>query len=244
MKKKLTALALAGALALSLLTACGPQGDVEGTPTPAGGTEVPSTPTPAPKDTDPPAPANTPEDTDTPEGTGTPSPTEDPAGPEDTKAPEATPTPVPAVTDAPQATPSPAPTPEPTPEPASAATAADVGSAVLSAAGGSAMSDMSFVLEEFYSISAGDLEDFVLYMPDMSANIEEIFIAKVASGKMDAVKSACESRQKGMAEDAKTYPATGGYVDGYKLTTQGDWLLFCVCENPGKAVEAFQNSAK
>ncbi len=106
------------------------------------------------------------------------------------------------------------------------------------------MVDSSFALDAYYNITAGDLEDFVLYMPDMSANIEEIFIAKVKSGKLDAVKAACEGRQKGMAEDAAFYPDTGTYVDSYQLVVSGDWVLFCVCENPDDAVTAFNDCTK
>ncbi len=149
----------------------------------------------------------------------------------------------------PLATPAPTPQPIETPGPSAAPvesllTAAGVYETVSAAAGGDAMSDVSFALEDYYSLSAADLDDYVLYMPDMSATIQEIFIAKVGSGRMDAVKAACESRQKGMAEDAQFYPATGTYVDSYQLVTSGDWVLFCVCETPDAAVEAFNNCTK
>lgn len=176
MNKKILALALTGALSLSLLTACGPaDGDAATTPPPAQ--------------------------------EGTAAPTEGGS-------------------------------------PAADVTAEEVMAAVSAVAGGSAMEDFSFAVSEFYGDSEDNAEEFALYMPSMSSNIEEIFIARVKSGKMDDVKAACESRQKGMAEDAALYPDTGTYVSNYKLVTEGDWILFCVCENPDRAVEAFQNSIK
>lgn len=156
------------------------------------------------------------------------------ATPEPTKAPVQT---QPIIT--------PEPTAEPTPEaPAAAVTAAGLYDKVFAAANSAASMDASFALEDFYVLSESDLEDFVLYMPEMSTNIEEIFIAKVKSGKMDDVKAACEGRQQGMAEEAAFYVTTGAYVDSYKLVTNGDWLLFCVCGNPEGAVTAFNNALK
>jgi len=223
-KNRFPALVLAGALTLTL-AACG------GKPA--------ETPTPAPTDT--PAISESAEPSVEPTESTEPAPTPtETVEVEPVESDAAAPTPgtvqvSPIVTPAPSA--------EPTAEP-STLTAADVYAAVSAKAGGSAMVDSSFALDAYYNITADDLEDFVLYMPDMSANIEEIFIAKVKSGKLDAVKAACESRQKGMAEDAETYPATGAYVDSYKLVTNGDWVLFCVCENPDSAVTAFNDCTK
>ncbi len=236
MKNRFLPLALAGALILTL-AACG--GGSAETPTPAPtvpAAEDTTTPVPAAEDTTTPIPAA--EDTTTPV----------PAQEDTTKPAEAVesgaPSPKPTNTVQSHPIETPEPSVEPSAEPETSLTAADVYAAVSAKAGGSAMVDSSFALDAYYAISADDLEDFVLYMPDMSANIEEIFIAKVKSGKMDAVKTACEGRQKGMAEDAAFYPDTGTYVDGYQLVTNGDWLLFCVCENPADAVSAFNGCTK
>ena len=150
----------------------------------------------------------------------------------------------------------PATIPEATPEPeadysdahgqghGTTVTAADVYGKVFAAADSTASMEASFVLEDFYALSESDLEDFVLYMPEMSTNIEEIFIAKVKSGKLDAVKAACAERQEAMAADAALYPATGAYVESYQLVTEGDWVLFCVCGDPAGAVTAFRDALK
>ena len=101
------------------------------------------------------------------------------------------------------------------------------------------MSDVGFALEDFYSLSASDLEDFVFYMPDMSATTEEIFIAKVKSGKLDAVKSACQSRQQDLKDNGSMYPSAAVYVEASQIVTNGDWILFVVVAEPSAAVSAF-----
>lgn len=137
------------------------------------------------------------------------------------------------------------PTPEPTPEaPAAGLTAADAYAKVSAVAGGNAMSDMGFVLEEFYNLSTDDLEDFVFYMPEMSATNEEIFIAKVKSGKMDAVKGACESRHQGLKEEGAMYPVAAEYVENARIVTNGDWIMFAVVANPAEAESAFNDYTK
>lgn len=142
-------------------------------------------------------------------------------------------------------TPEPTSEPEPTPEaPAASLTAADAYAKVSAVAGGNAMSDMGFVLEEFYNLSTDDLEDFAFYMPEMSATNEEIFIAKVKSGKMDAVKEACESRHQGLKEEGAMYPTAAEYVESARIVTNGDWIMFAVVANPAEAESAFNDYTK
>ena len=132
------------------------------------------------------------------------------------------------------------PTPEPTPEaPAASLTAADAYAKVSAVAGGNAMSDMGFVLEEFYNLSTDDLEDFAFYMPEMSATNEEIFIAKAKSGKLDSIKTACESRWQGFKDEAGMYPAAAEYVENAKIVTNGDWIMFALAADSDAAVKAF-----
>lgn len=124
-----------------------------------------------------------------------------------------------------------------------APTAAEVYTAVSAAAGGtSATTNLTDSLGSFYDIQTSDLEDYALYIPAISATREEIFVAKVKPGKMDAVKSACQSRLQSLQEDAEIYPDTGAYVAEAKLVTNGNWVMFCVVPNASGAVNAFQNS--
>lgn len=154
------------------------------------------------------------------------------------------PTPTAAVVATPAPSEAPAPTSEPTPEPAADPTAAEVYTAVSAVAGSANLSDMSAVMEHFYNLSSADVEDFVFYMPDMSASLEEIFIAKAKSGKVSTVKSACQSRLDGLREDAEFYPDTGAYLDTAKIETVGDWVILAVCANSAGAVKAFQDCVK
>lgn len=230
MKLRITALALAAALALGLAS-CGAPAPQEPEPSPSAEvTLAPATPTPG----------------ETAQPSQSPEPSES-AEPQETPSiqPTAGPT-APAIGDptAPPAEPSGEPEPSDTPSIA-APTASEVYTAVAQAAGEtSATMDASAVLENFYNLSTDDLEDYVLYIPELSANTEELFIARVKEGKLDSVKAACQSRLDGMKEDGAFYPGTGIYLDGAKIETAGDWILLCVCPDSAGAVKAFQSAVK
>lgn len=225
---RLSALALAGAMTLSL-AACG--GSPAATPTPSAPAEETAT---APVHEDVTTPSVAPVET----AESEPSPSMNVVTP-------------PAETDAvvkPLESQAPVQTAEPTAAPSEAPaadlTAADVYAKVSAVAGGNSKADMGFALTEFYNLSEDDLEDFVFYMPEMSSTNEEIFIAKVSSGKLDAVKSACESRQQGLKEEAGMYPAAAAYVEASKIATSGDWICFVVVEKSDAAVSAFHDAVK
>lgn len=226
MKRRLTALALTGVM-LVALAACGGETPVEVSPSP----EVSDLPSEEVAAT---AQATGSVETEAPEVSEEPGqsdgPSESPAG--ESAQPSPTPS---AIGD---------PTAPPSEEPAKAPTAAEVYTDVSAAAGVSYDNTTDYIDAFYTTLSTGDLDDYVLYMPPMSTQIEEIFIAKVKSGKMDAVKAACRDRQAAMAEDAAFYGTTGAYVDSYQLVDQGDWVLFCVCEKAGSAVSTFRSSVK
>ncbi len=174
-----------------------------------------------------------------------------PTGP----AAEPSATPEPSASPAPSAAPSegqvashpivtPAPSETPSEAPAKSVSAADVYAAVSQAASVSYDDTTAYIDAYYTTLSTSDLADYVLYQPAMSNQIEEIFIAKVNSGKMDAVKAACKDRQAAMAEDAAFYAGTGDYVDSYQLVTEGDWVLFCVGANAARAADAFKDAVK
>ncbi len=228
MKHRMLALGLALCM-MAGLAACG-----------GNGGDVP--PTPAPVESVSPAPEGTVEPTATPapsdEVTATPAPSGDPV---ETPSP----TPTPAIGD-PTAPPSEEPSAEPSDTPSIAIPAAStVYDTVAQSSGGTtATMDASAVLETFYSVSAGDLEDFAFYMPELSAYTEEFFIARAKAGKVDSVKAACQSRLDGLKEEGATYPTAAVYLDSAKIVTEGDWVMLCICPDPSGAVSAFQNAVK
>lgn len=225
-RKKWIALALAGVMSLSLLSACGAD-DAEPTP-PA--TQAP-TETVEPTD----APEETPDVTEEPSAPAV-EPTEEPVEP--TEKPESTPEPTPEAT--------PEPTPEPTPAPAGDVSVSDIWAQIEASAEFPSLMDVSdVILTDIYGMDPADLEEYVAKMPLMNVSATEFFVAKVKDGSMDAVKAALEARQESLEEQWSNYlPEQLALVQNYKLVTNGSYILFCIAENADQVVEIFNSYTK
>ena len=255
MNKKLLALALSGALTLSLLAACGSP-DAEGSAPPASTPPATEslTPSPSPEAT----PSETPEPTESPEPSETPEPTES-AQPSESQKPSESPAPSgsqkPSESPAPSGSQKPAESPAPsesqkpseTPAPSESPSASVVQSIWNQVSGleRPEMMDLdAALLSDLYGIDPADLVEFVAKMPLVSANINEFLIAQCAPGRVDAVKAACESRLATLQSSASQYPETAELLENYKLVTSGDYILFCIDGNADAMVEAFNTYAK
>lgn len=94
-----------------------------------------------------------------------------------------------------------------------------------------------------YGIDTADLESYVAKMPGMMVHATEFFIAKVKDGKMDAVKSALESRQAKLdAQWAQYLPDQHALVKNYKLTTSGGYIFFAISEYAEQAEKLFNDA--
>lgn len=101
------------------------------------------------------------------------------------------------------------------------------------------------LLSDLYGIDAGDLDSFVAKIPMMNVHATEFFIAKVKSGKMDAVKNGVAKRQADLAEQWSSYlPEQLELVQNYKLAESGDYVLFAIYEDADDVVKAFEDCTK
>ena len=255
MNKKLLALALSGALTLSLLAACGSP-DAEGSAPPASTPPATESLTPSPSPEA--SPSETPEPTESPEPSETPEPTES-AQPSESQKPSESPapsgsqkpseSPAPSESQKPAESPAPSESQQPSETPApSESPSASVVQSIWNQVSGLERPEMmdldAALLSDLYGIDPADLVEFVAKMPLVSANINEFLIAQCAPGRVDAVKAACESRLATLQSSASQYPETAELLENYKLVTSGDYILFCIDGNADAMVEAFNTYAK
>ena len=224
MNRRFLALALAGTLTLSLLTACG------------GGNDTPNAETtpPAVEETTPVPESSAPvEESQEPEST----PSSKPSA-----APTTKPTQKPAESSKPSATPAPTPTPESKPQ-------TDVVASVwndISALELPSMTELDdSLLSSLYGINASDLVSYKCYMPLMGVHATEFFVAEVKDGKMDTVKAGVEKRQADLDTQWSQYlPEQYELVKNYKLVTSGNYILFAIGEQADQAVSIFNSYTK
>lgn len=94
-----------------------------------------------------------------------------------------------------------------------------------------------------YGIDAADLEVYVARMPMMMVHATEFFLAKVKDGKLDTVKEALVARQAALDEQWSWYlPEQYELVKNYQLITNGNYILFCVCEEADSVVSLFNDA--
>ena len=250
MNKKFIALALSGALTLSLLAACGSP-DAEGTTppvsTPPATESLTPTPTPSPEVT----PSETPEPTESAQPSETPEPSESTQPSESQKPSES---PKPSETQQPSESPKPSETQKPSesPKPSESQQPSESPSASVVQSIWNEVADLdrpdmmdmdAALLSDLYGIESSDLVEFIGKMPLMSAHVNEFLIAQCAPGRVDAVKAACEARLETL-KAGNMYPETLTLLENYKLVTSGDYILFCIDEHADAMVEAFNTYAK
>ena len=101
------------------------------------------------------------------------------------------------------------------------------------------------ILADFYGIDPADLVEYVWKMPFMNTQATEFFIAQVQPDKMDTVKAALENRQAALEEQWSQYlPDQLELVKNYKLVTNGDYIMFAVTEYADEVVTEFNTYTK
>lgn len=213
---RIFSLSLAAALALSL-TACGKKADE---------------PTPAPTDTPAVSESVQPSDTPVPSVEPTVEPTAEPSNePQPSQPVQSMPTETPPAESA---------------GAAAELSAEDVWNAVSAGRELPDFMDLDDgLLSDLYGIDAGDLDSFVAKVPMINVKATEFFIAKVKSGKMDAVKDGIAKRQADLDEQWSMYlPDQLELVQNYKLVESGDYVMFAICEDADDVVKAFEDCTK
>lgn len=98
-------------------------------------------------------------------------------------------------------------------------------------------------VQNLLGIDPADLDSYVARIPMMMVHATEFFIAKVKDGKMDTVKEALQNRQAALDEQWSWYlPEQYELVKNYQLIVNGNYVLFCVCEDTESVVKLFNDA--
>ena len=101
------------------------------------------------------------------------------------------------------------------------------------------------ILTSFYGINSADLDSYGLRMASINVRADEFFVAKVKSGKMDAVKEGIEKRKADLDNTWKQYlPDVYEIVKDSRVVENGDYILFVVSEQADTAETEFNSLTK
>lgn len=100
-------------------------------------------------------------------------------------------------------------------------------------------------LSDIYGLDTDDLEDYRSYISDDDGKSDEIFVAKVKTGKMSDVEAAVRNRQKVLEEKWKDEAKDEkDKVSKYKLITNGNYLMYIVSDDADKVSDIFNKYTK
>ncbi|MEG2246813.1 MAG: DUF4358 domain-containing protein [Peptostreptococcaceae bacterium] len=101
-------------------------------------------------------------------------------------------------------------------------------------------------LKRFFALNSNDFEDFVLYVPKSTMDVEEMLIIKVKdSSQISGVEDAIDSRVNKQIESFSGYgPQQVALLQDYELKDKGNYIFYTVSKDLDKITDAFKESIK
>ncbi|MGL5641823.1 MAG: DUF4358 domain-containing protein [Paraclostridium sp.] len=101
-------------------------------------------------------------------------------------------------------------------------------------------------LKRFFALNSNDFEDFVLYVPKSTMDVEEMLIIKVKdSSQISGIEDAIDSRVNKQIESFSGYgPKQVALLQDYELKDKGNYVFYTVSKDLDKITDAFKESIK
>ena len=101
-------------------------------------------------------------------------------------------------------------------------------------------------LKRFFGINSNDVEDFILYTPKSTMDVEEMLIVKLKdSSQATGIEDAIDSRVNKQIESFSGYgPKQVALLQDYEVKNKGDYVFYTVSKDVEKITDAFKESIK
>lgn len=101
-------------------------------------------------------------------------------------------------------------------------------------------------LKRYFGLNPSDLEDFIIYTPAYTMDVDELLIIKVKDESMtDSIEEVIESRVDKQIELFGTYgPNQCELLEDYELKIIDNYIFYVVSENAEDITNAFKASIK
>ncbi len=101
------------------------------------------------------------------------------------------------------------------------------------------------MLNDMYALDDTLVESFTAKIPMISAQYEEYLVIKAKEGKAEEVKDVLMKRIDFLKDPRNmTYPEHLELIDDYKLSVNGDYVLFAIGHHSQKVLDAFEAKFK
>ena len=104
----------------------------------------------------------------------------------------------------------------------------------------------SKTLKRYFGLNSKDFEDFVLYTPSYTMDVEELLILKLKdNSQIDFVEDIIESRVDKQIETFGSYgPDQCALLEEYELKVKDKYVFYTVSENSDEIIDIFKESIK
>lgn len=101
-------------------------------------------------------------------------------------------------------------------------------------------------LMQFMGINYENYDSYLYYKSKESLGVDEVLVVKVRSAAdLDGLKDAAENRVQSQEKAFDGYGTNQmKLLDNAVIATKGNYLFYCVAENPGKYEEVFRHAVQ
>lgn len=101
-------------------------------------------------------------------------------------------------------------------------------------------------LKRFFGLNSSEFEDFSIYIPKSTMDVEEMLVIKVKNkGQVQGVEDAIDSRVNKQIESFSGYgPKQVALLQDYEVKDKGNFIFYAVSKDLDKMTNAFKDSIK
>lgn len=101
-------------------------------------------------------------------------------------------------------------------------------------------------LKRFFGLNSSEFEDFSIYIPKSTMDVEEMLVIKVKDkGQVQGVEDAIDSRVNKQIESFSGYgPKQVALLQDYEVKDKGNFVFYAVSKDLDKMTNAFKDSIK
>lgn len=102
----------------------------------------------------------------------------------------------------------------------------------------------SKTLKRYYGLNSNELEDFILYTPKSTMDVDEMLMVKVKDeSQIQSIEDVIDSRVNKQLESFSGYgPKQCELLDNYEIKVKGKYIFFAISKKAQEMKDAFKES--
>ncbi len=101
-------------------------------------------------------------------------------------------------------------------------------------------------LKRYYGLNSNDLEEFCLYLPSSTMDVDEILIVKVKNKKqIESIEDSMDERANKQLEGFKDYaPEQANLIENNEIAVRGNYVIFVISKDAEEIKDKFKEVIK